>query len=146
MWSMFFERPLAGRGVVLERGIFCRQSKGIPTHGMEHVVALHPHVASQGIADGVVAHVAHVQLAGGIRQHFQHVILGAAAAFGLGAIKIRLLIPALLPAHFDLRRVVANLVRGRRREGKRATVSERAPGFFLVSVGGIFINDCNWPW
>ena len=125
-----FERPLAGRGVVLERRVFSRQSKGIPAHGMEHVVALHPHVASQGIANGVVAHVAHVQLAGGIRQHFQHVILGPAAALGLGAIKIRLLIPALLPADFNLRRVVANLVRGRRRRGDRDRLGAGA-GVFL---------------
>ena len=139
------ERPLAGRGVVLERRIFRRESKGIPAHGMEDVVALHPHVARQGIADGVVAHVAHVQLARGIGQHLQHVILGPAAVLGLGAIEIRFRIPALLPAHFDLRRIVANLVRGGAAGGEIAAVSERAPGLFFVSVGGIFINDCNWP-
>ncbi len=82
------KRPLARRGVVLERGVFSRQPEGVPAHGMQHVVAAHPHVPGQRVADGVVAHVAHVQLAAGIGQHLQHVVLGLAAGCGLGRIQL----------------------------------------------------------
>ena len=70
------ERPLARRRIVLERGVFGGQPEGVPAHGVQHVVAAHPHLPRQRVADGVVAHVSHVQLAAGIRQHLQHVVLG----------------------------------------------------------------------
>ncbi len=57
------ERPLAGRGLVFQGSVFGGEPEGIPAHGMEDVVALHPHVAGQGVANGVVADVAHVELA-----------------------------------------------------------------------------------
>ncbi len=68
------ERPLARRSVVLDGGVFRGQAEGIPAHGMKHVVAVHPHVAGEGVANGVVAHVSHVQRARGIGQHFEHVV------------------------------------------------------------------------
>jgi len=42
---------------------------------MKHVVTIHPHVASEGIADGIIAHVAHVEGAGGVGKHLQDVKL-----------------------------------------------------------------------
>ena len=80
--------------------------------GCKHVVALHPHVARQRVADGVVAHVSHVQRAGGIRQHLQHVILLARGAGRLGAIEIGILRPALGPLLLDGLRIVAVGMRG----------------------------------
>ena len=133
--SNVFERPLARRRVVFEGCIFRRQAKGIPAHGVEHVIALHPHVTSQGVANSIVAHVAHVQLARGIGQHLKHVILGPLAALRLGAIKIRLLIPELLPAHFDFRRVVAHLVRRRGRGGDGGRLGAGAGIILCVGRG-----------
>ena len=104
------EGPLARRGVVFERGVFGGQAEGVPAHGMEHVVAAHPHMAGQRVADGVVAHVAHVQLAAGIGQHFQHVVLGLAAGCGLGRIERGVRSPALLPFGFNRCRVVTLFV------------------------------------
>ena len=68
------QRPILGRDIVLDSGIFRRQTESVPPHRMKHVVAAHPHVARQRIADGVVAHVSHMQIAGGVGKHLQHVI------------------------------------------------------------------------
>src|ERR1700739_4710674 len=71
---------------------------------MEAVIAPHPHVAREGIADGVVADVADVQRAARIGQHLQHVILGPGGIlFGLVE---RCVLPALEPLLFDLLMVV----------------------------------------
>ncbi len=101
------ERPLAGRGLVFESGVFGGKSERIPTHGMKDVVALHPHVACESVADGVVANVAHVELARGVGQHLQDVILWLATVGRLGTIELRVCIPALLPAHFNFRWVIS---------------------------------------
>ncbi len=45
----------------LDGRVFRGQAEGVPTHGMKHVVALHPLVSRQGVADGVVADVADVE-------------------------------------------------------------------------------------
>ena len=89
------------------KGIFGGKSERIPAHRMEDVVALHPHVARQGVADGIVADMAHVELARGIWQHLQDVVLWLAAVRRLGTIELRVRIPALLPADFDFRGIIA---------------------------------------
>ena len=72
-----------GRGyAVFQGGVFGRQTKRIPTHGHQDVVALHAQMAREHVVDGVVAHMAHVQLAAGVRQHRAGVVLGAAVVFG----------------------------------------------------------------
>ena len=103
------QRPLARRRVVLDGGVFRGQAEGIPAHGMKHVVAVHPHVAGEGVADGVVAHVSHVQRAGGIGQHFEHVILRLGGV-RLGGVERRILLPALEPFGLDAVSVVAVVV------------------------------------
>ena len=95
------QRPFARRPIVLERSVLSGQTEGVPSHWMKHVVAFHPHVAREGIADGVVAHVPHMQRAGGIRQHFEHVILPAGRSRRLCSIELRLLLPALMPLRLD---------------------------------------------
>ena len=67
---------------------------------MKHVVTLHPHVAGERVADGVVAYVAHVQRARGIRQHLKDVVLLARRGGRLGAIQIGIGGPALGPLQF----------------------------------------------
>ncbi len=106
------QRPLPRRSLVLDGRIFGGQSERVPPHGMKHVVALHPHVARQGIADGVVAHVSHVQRARGIRQHFENVILLARGGRGFGAIEVGILRPALRPLLLDCPWVIAVGTRG----------------------------------
>ncbi len=88
--------PLARLAIVLDGGVFRGQTKGVPAHGMQHVVAAHPHVAGERVANGVVAHVSHVQLAAGIRQHFEHVILRPFRR--VGYVERRVLGPAFVPA------------------------------------------------
>ena len=108
------QRPLARWRVVLDRGIFRRQSERIPSHGMKHVVAIHPHVARQRIANRIVAHVPHVQRARGIGQHFENVIL-LLGRVGLGGVKRSILLPALEPFSLNALRVIALVVRTIRR-------------------------------
>ncbi len=81
-------------------------------------MALHPHVARERVADGVVAHMAHVQLARRIGQHLEHVILGLAAVRRFGAVEIGLLGPALLPARLNFGRGIAGFARRRFRWGR----------------------------
>ncbi len=121
------ERPLARRSVVLDGRILRWQAEGVPAHGMEHVIALHPHVTGERVADGVIAHVAHVQLAGGIGQHLQHVIFGFSARCRLCGVEVRLCRPALLPAGFNFRRGIANFGRGLRRRCGGSGFSWLAP-------------------
>ena len=83
----------------LDGGVFRRQSERVPSHGMNHVEALHAPEPRGHVADGVIAHVPHVQRAGRIRQHFEHVV------FRLGRIGIGLervvRVPARLPFPFN---------------------------------------------
>ncbi|VVN58782.1 hypothetical protein PS685_02934 [Pseudomonas fluorescens] len=55
-----FVGPLGRRHLVLHGGVFSRHAKGVPTHGLQDVFALHALVAGDHVADGVVAHVPHV--------------------------------------------------------------------------------------
>ena len=66
-------RPLRRWHIVLDGGIFCRQAKGVPAHGLQHVLALHALVAGDDIGNGVVAYVAHMQFAAGVGEHGQTV-------------------------------------------------------------------------
>ena len=65
--------PPGRRHLVLDSGVFCGQAKGVPAHGLQHVLALHTLVAGDHVGDGVVAHMPHVQLAAGIGEHGQAV-------------------------------------------------------------------------
>src|SRR5471032_432972 len=55
-----FVGPLGGRHVVFHRGVFRRHAEGVPTHGLQDVLAEHALVARNHVADGVVTHVPHV--------------------------------------------------------------------------------------
>ena len=85
--------------VLLHGGVFGGQAEGIPAHGMQYVIAAHPHIAGQRVADGVVAHVSHMKLAARVRQHLQDVILGPIGR--IGYVERRVLRPALVPARLD---------------------------------------------
>ena len=66
---------------MLNGSIFCRQTKGIPTHRMEHIVALHFFESGNNVTDGVITHVTHVKVPGRIREHFQQIVLFLVVAF-----------------------------------------------------------------
>ncbi len=93
------ERPLARIAAFFQRGVFGRQSEGVPAHRMQNVVAAHPHVARQRIADRVIAHVAHVQLAARIRQHLEHVVLRLIGS--VRYVERRVVRPTLVPLGLD---------------------------------------------
>ena len=86
--------PLGRRGVVLDGGVFSRQSERIPTHRLQYIEPAHAAIAADHIANRVVADVAHVQGAGWIRQHRQAVVLGPVRVFhyleGAGGLPVRL--------------------------------------------------------
>ena len=75
--------PLVGVPVILNRSVFGRQTKGIPTHGMQDVKAAHPLKASQRVTNRIVSNVADVQGAARVRQHLQDVVFRLGAV-GLG--------------------------------------------------------------
>ena len=67
--------PVRRLYTVLDSRILCRHAKSIKAHRMNDIETFHGLVASQHIADGIVAHMPHVQIAGRIREHFQRIIL-----------------------------------------------------------------------
>ena len=81
------------------RGILGRQAKGIPTHRMQHGIALRRLGPRHHIAHRIVAHMAHMDAPRRIGEHFQHVILGPRRI--APGHKDPGLIPGLLPLRFD---------------------------------------------
>ena len=97
-------RPLRRRHAIGHGGILGRQTEGVPTHRLQHVLALHARKAREHIADGVVAHMSHVQATRGVREHREavellarRILLGGEAALG---------VPMLLCRALDDRRLV----------------------------------------
>ena len=105
------KRPLPRRRVVLDRRILGGQSERIPSHGMQHVVAVHPHVARQSVADRVIADVSHVQRARRVGKHLQHVVLRL-SRIGFRGIERRIALPAVKPLLLDALRVVTLVAGG----------------------------------
>ena len=70
------EGPFAGRALVGDGGVFGGETEGVPAHGVEDVVAAHPHIAGEGVADGVIADVADMERAAGVGEHLEHVVFG----------------------------------------------------------------------
>ena len=97
--------------IVRDGGIFGGQSERVPAHGVKNVVAVHPHVAGERVADGVVTDVPHVESARRVGQHLEHVILGLGGV-GLGGVKSGVLLPALGPFGLHALDVVAFVAHG----------------------------------
>ncbi len=45
---------------MLDGGVFCRQTEGVPAHWLHDVFALHALVARNHVTNGVVTHVPHM--------------------------------------------------------------------------------------
>ena len=103
-------RPLRRRHAVGDGGVLGRQAEGVPAHRLQHVVALHAHVARQHVADGVVAHVAHVQPARRGTETSTGSRTSRRAASSRAA-NARLLVPILLRGALHRRGIVALLHR-----------------------------------
>ena len=104
---------------------------------MQHVVAIHPHVAGQGVADGVVAHVPHVERARRIGQHLEHVVLLLTRVQALGGIEVGIVVPALGPFLFDGLRMVTAFIPLTGGNGGRE--GGRLRGFVYTRASPIFI-------
>ena len=52
--------PGGGGAFVLDRRVFRRQTKGVPAHRLQDVLAQHALITADHVADGVVAHMAHM--------------------------------------------------------------------------------------
>src|SRR6267143_2916635 len=77
-------RPFARMDSPLDRRVFRRQAKRVPSHRMHHVKPAHAFISSNYVTYCVIAHVTHVQRARRIWQHLQHII------FRLRGIGVRL--------------------------------------------------------
>ena len=97
-------RPLSRMGIVLDGCVFCRQTKRIPAHWMQHVVTTHSVIASCYVADGVIANMAHVNVARRVREHLEHIALRLAGI--LRCLMCACFGPHLLPTRLNLVRIV----------------------------------------
>ena len=73
--------PGSGGHVILDGGIFSRQTKRIPAHRLQHMITPQLVETCQHIANGVIAYMAHMQLAGWVGKHRQAVIFGLISTF-----------------------------------------------------------------
>ncbi len=99
--------PLGRVHMMLDGRVFSGQAEGVPTHGVQHVEALHAFAARHHVAYGIVAHMTHVYVARWIGKHLQYIIFGLVALVRDG--EGFLLTPAGLPFFFDSLRIIAFL-------------------------------------
>ncbi len=92
--------PVRRMPPVLDGRVLRRQPERVPPDRVHHVVAPHPLVARQRIADRVIPHVPHVQSPARIREHLQHVITRLRPVIG-GFVQRRVRVPALAPFQLD---------------------------------------------
>ena len=99
-----FVSPL-GRGCfVLDRCVFGRQTKSVPTHRLHNIFTLHAMVAGDYIANGVVTHMPHMQLAAGVGEHGEAVEL--LFSLLLGDCKTVVLFPVFLGLFLNFMRMI----------------------------------------
>ncbi len=95
-----FIGPGSRVAVILDGSVFCRHTKGIPAHRMQHVKPAHPLETAYYITYRVVADMSHMNPAGGVRKHLQQVVFWPERVFrhleGLVGF------PMLLPLVFNL--------------------------------------------
>ena len=94
-----------GMAAAFDGRVLGRQTESIPTHGMQHVVALGAHIAGDDVAHGVVAHMPHMDAARGVGEHFKNVIFRTRII--LEGAEDAALLPGCLPMLLPFQRVVA---------------------------------------
>ena len=130
--------PASGVDILFHRRIFSGHAKGVPTHGMQHLMPRHPFVARQHITHGVVADMANMDAARRIGKHLKHI------SARLGRIIIRdeaaAFFPNILPPRVGNVRVKALFVGHRNypvmddRRRSRALVRMTASSFCTVAA------------
>ncbi len=118
--------PVGGMALVLDGGVFGGQAKGVHPW-VEHIVALHPLIAGEGVADGVVADVAHVQPAARIGQHLEDVVAGLGTVVE-GPVEIGRRTPLFTPLQFDFLMVVRLF---RHSDFRVSTLRRSSPGWSM---------------
>ena len=91
--------------VVFDGEIFGGQAKGIPAHGVQHIIALHPALSGYDIQRGIGTRMADMQsLTGRIRELHQRIV------FGLGVVIFGMeymgFFPLFLPLRFNFLKFV----------------------------------------
>src|SRR5579872_7297973 len=71
--------PFARVDLSLHRGILGWHAECIPTHWMKDFITLHPAIAGDDVAHGIIADVTHVDASGGIGEHLEHIGFGLIA-------------------------------------------------------------------
>ena len=101
-------RRLLGSRARVDSVLLCRQTEGVPSHRVQHVVVAHAPVARHDVRRRVALGVAHVQpRARRVREHVEHILLLLALAPQCS--KGVVLVPVVLPLGLDCRVVVAAL-------------------------------------
>ena len=94
-----------GVDLTFDRGVFRRQTEGVPSHRVQHVEALRRLVACDHVSERVIPDVSHMDASRRIREHLQHVILLLAGVdIDLEAAGVR---PRGLPSCFAFLHVIS---------------------------------------
>jgi hypothetical protein len=91
---------------MLDSSILSRQSKGIKTHRVKHIIALHPLEPGMNIRGSHGIPMTDMKITRGIREHGQGIPLGLGAL--LSNLIQLILSPLLLPLFFYFLRVILN--------------------------------------
>ena len=67
--------PIFRRYTMFNSSVFCRHTKGVPTHWVQDIKALHLFKTSHYVTNGIVTNVTHVEVTGWIREHFKYIVL-----------------------------------------------------------------------
>ena len=96
-------RMLAGLNGIL----FCRQTKGVVAHGVQHIEAFQALVPGEDVAGDIAQRMPYMQArTAGVREHVQHIILGFIRLVG-SAVGL-VLGPPLLPFFLNLRKIIVH--------------------------------------
>ena len=114
------KRPLRRRDPTGHRCIFCRQAESIPAHRLQHVLAQHPLITGDHIANGVIADMAHVQPPAWIREHRQAIKFVAARFFAHSESPLG--VPMILRFRFNALRMIRLGDHGNFPAGKRSAL------------------------
>jgi hypothetical protein len=115
------QRPLLRMHPALDGRVLGGQAKGVPSDGVQDVVAVHVLEARQDIGDGVDSQMAQMQRARGVREHGQDVGVALGGLAQLVPFRLQL-VPVRLPLRRErlYARILSSLLSlGRRRRPVR---------------------------
>ncbi len=95
--------------LVINGSIFRRHTKGIPPHGMKHIIAGHSFISCHHVTNGVISHMSHMDFTGWIGKHLKKIVFFPGLTFRCP--KNLIFLPVLLPFRFNLIRHITILNR-----------------------------------